>query len=255
MSSVIWNEQITTENIPSFIDDVLVQAKETKQQLLVFPGLVHEIYEQDHFTVTDYLLRCSKSFTDLVICPGSFLEKSASGTYHTAYLIQNGEVILKQRQLYLANWERDLGLTRGSDLQFVQLNNMIVALVVSTDTFYPQVIRYAKLSGVDLIISPVAMLDSGNFSRQLSGLWQNVQQNTLYAIESGLKGEFNNEIFNSESIIHAPIELTKNNDGMLVREHDQGNIIHIEIKKESLTNDVIFRPLDQLNINAYKDIF
>ena len=256
VASVVWNEQITNENVYSFIDETIIQATESKQNLIVFPAYIHEIFHRiNQQRLNNFFIELSTNSPNLVICPGSYFEKVNGETFHSSCLIKNGKIILQQRQLYLARWERKLNLSRGSRLNFMMLDEFKVALVISTDTFYPQVIRHAKMQGANLIISPVGIIGPQNFAKQISGLWQNVQQNTLFAIESGLKGEFQNETFSSESIIHAPIDLTETLDGMLARENDDVHLISSTLDSDSLESKVNFKPLQQLNNKAYQNLF
>src|SRR5690625_7718697 len=97
-------------------------------------------------------MQLSKKTNNLLICPGSYFEQVEGKTYHSSCLIKNGKIVLKQRQLYLAKWEQKLGLSRGTKLYFYQYHSFKIALIISTYTFYSQVIRYVTYQFVNLFL-------------------------------------------------------------------------------------------------------
>lgn len=114
------------------------------------------------------------------------------------------------------------------------------------------------MSGVELVLAPTAVKGSGNMSRQLAGLWQNVQANLFFGIESSFNGSFKGHDFQGSSIIHAPLDMTAGEDGFLALEGEnrEGAIITAELDNEKRKEAVRkFNTLAQLNIEAYKDIF
>jgi len=144
------------------------------------------------------------------------------------------------------------------ELNSISVGGMKLGIIISTDIFYPQVSRALAMSGVELVLSPVAIKGTVNMSRQLSGLWQNVQANLFFGIESGFKGSFNGCEFHSRSIIHAPLEMTGKEDGFMAFEGNaQGTpVVAAELDSEKRKEAVSkFNTLAQLNIEAYKDIF
>ncbi|KHO61843.1 Predicted amidohydrolase [Thermoanaerobacter uzonensis DSM 18761] len=249
-------EKITgKKEVLNKIDEILKVCQEKGACVVVFPALTGMLWDfEDKFL--EEMKKISLKYKDIAICPGSFFEKDGDKTYHSSFLLLNGEVILFQRQLYLAKWERDIGLSRGSILNIAEINGFKVSIILSTDVFYPQVARYAALKGVNLVISPVAIRgDERNYARQIAGLWQNVQQNLFFAVESGFKGECKGYSFYSESAIHGPLEMTRDDDGFLAKE-DDFPVIVVELderaRKEAISK---FDVLKQLNTEFYKRIF
>lgn len=237
------------------IDEILKVCQEKGAYVVVFPALTGMLWDfEDKFL--EEMKEISLKYEDIAICPGSFFEKDGGKTYHSSFLLLNGEVKLFQKQLYLAKWERDIGLSRGSTLNIAEINGFKVSIILSTDVFYPQVSGYAALKGVNLVISPVAIRgDERNYARQIAGLWQNVQQNLFFAVESGFKGEYGGYSFYSASAIHAPLEMTKNDDGFLAKEDDFPVII-VELNERARKEAVSkFDVLKQLNTEFYKRIF
>lgn len=235
-------------------EEVLRECEEKAVDLVVFPALTGEVcdFEEDFIEkIRDFSLR----YKDIAINPGSYFENHDGKVYHSSFVMLNGEIKLFQRQLYLARWERELGLSRDTALKIADIKGYKISIILSTDVFYPQVSRYAALKGVNLVLSPVAIKGQRNFARQIAGVWQNVQQNLFFAIESGFKGEYKGNNFYSEAAIHAPLEMTKDDDGFLAKEVDS-NIIIAELNEAERQKAISkFDVIKQLNINSYKGIF
>lgn len=222
--------------------------------LVVFPALTGVACDFGKDFIS-WVKEMSAKYNKIAINPGSFFEKENDNLYHSSFLILNGNFLIFQRQLYLSRWEKDLGFSRGKDLDIIEWAGFKMAIILSTDVFYPQVFRYAALKGVNLVLSPVAIKGRRNFARQIAGVWENVQQNLFFAVESGFKGEYKENNFYSEAAIHAPLEMTKDDTGFLAKE-DETNIIFSDLD-ESKRQEAVFKfdVLKQLNINSYKEIF
>lgn len=235
----------------------LEACRESGTRVVVFPALLGCFFD-DWEDYINEIIRMSRSYKGMAICPGSCYEKNSGRTYHTSWVIMDGKMIIKQRQIYLAKWEKKLGLSRGVELQSFSMDDMKLGVIVSTDIFYPQVSRALAMSGVELVLAPVAVKGDANAARQLSGLWQNVQANLFFGIESGFKGSFSGYGFHSASMIHAPLDMTENGDGILMKEDESGKnvIISADIDNRKRKAAVIrFNTLAQLNAGAYRDIF
>ena len=225
--------------------------------VVVFPALIGCLFDDGAIYVKD-IAKMSSSFKGMAICPGSYYEMDTGNKYHSSCVIMDGNIVMKQRQLYLAQWEKGLGLSRGIEINSISIEGIRLGIMISTDAFYPQVSRAFAMSGVELVLTPIAIKGSANMSRQLSGLWQNVQANLFFGLESGFKGSFKGYDFHSNSIIHAPLEMTADDDGFLALEGKSrdGAIITAELDNEKRKEAVErFNTLEQLNIEAYKDIF
>jgi predicted amidohydrolase len=250
-----FSEAGTYKKLLEKIHQWLDSCEENSVDVIVFPALLGCLYG-DGQRYMDDILRVSLKHKGISICPGSYYEKDTDGTYHSSCLIAGGCVILRQRQIYLAKWEKSLGLSRGTGLNYVYIGDLKTAIMVSTDLFYPQVSRMAAMSGAELVLAPAAVKSGRNLSRQLSGLWQNVQQNLFFGVESGFKGYFAGSDFYSRSIIHGPLELTEKENGFLALEDsaDKNYLITSEFDNEKRKQAVKkFNTLAQLNIELYKD--
>lgn len=255
---VVKNEDfdfITKDEILNKILLILIKALDERLDIIVFPGLFGCPFENDRDYI-EKILRMSINFKNIAICPGSYFEKSEGKVYHSSCIIQNGRILLRQRQLYLSRWERDLKLSRGENIGFADIKGFKTAILISTDTFYPQVSRYVAMSKADLVLSPVAIYGK-ILSYQLSALWQNVQQNLFFGVESGFKGKFDGKDFYSLSIIHAPLEMTERENGILeIERNNYSSIITAELDNEKRIKAVDkFNVLDKLNKKLYTNIF
>ncbi|GAI99473.1 unnamed protein product, partial [marine sediment metagenome] len=191
----------------------------------------------------------------IVICPGSYWHKEKNNIYHESCLIINGEVQLKQRQIYLARWERELGFSRGTKIKLKKIKDWNIVLIISTDIFYPQVSRMAVLRGADIVLSPVGFIGENNRTLQISGMWQEVQQNQFFAVEAGFNGFLGERNFWGESIIYAPLEMTGKENGFLTRTKGQQSLIIAELDNEKRRKAISkFDVLSQLNREFYQQM-
>ena len=191
----------------------------------------------------------------IAICPGSYWQKEKSNIYHESCLIINGEVQLTQRQIYLARWERESGFSRGTKIELKEIKDWKLALIISTDVFYPQVSRMVALKGTDIVLSPVGFIGEKNRSLQISGVWQEVQQNQFFAVESGFSGFLGEQSFWGESVIYAPLEMTGKENGFLTRSRGQQSLIIAQLDNEQRRKSILkFDVLSQLNREFYRQM-
>lgn len=213
--------------------------------LVVMPALIGFYFE--NFLSTAKCL--SKKYSNMYVCFGSYIEDGK----HASFIMKEGEIILKQYQIYLSSWEREMGFVKGDDLEIVNIDGFKVAIVLSTDAFYPQVSRYVAIKGVDLVLTPIAIRkEIFRMARQISGMWMNTQINLFFAVESGFKGKWNRMDFHSISMIHAPLEITKKGTGLLDVETGNKTILDVELDdfdREKARK--IFDPLKHLNVDFY----
>jgi len=251
------------------IKEYLEKAIKEQVDIIVFPGFMGCFFQQ--LSYPDRSIRSlineadSKEYIEQVkelsqgykiaICPGSYWQKEKRNIYHESSLIISGEVQLKQRQIYLARWERELGFSRGAKIELREIKDWRLALIISTDVFYPQVSRMIALRDADIVLSPVGFIGENNRALQVSGMWQEVQQNQFFAVESGFNGFLGEQSFWGESIIHAPLEMTEEGDGYLDRSRGQQSLIIAkldnELRKKAISE---FNVLLQLNHQFYRQM-
>lgn len=250
--------------------EYLEKAVKEKVDIIVFPGFTGCFYQQlscpdnrsagsiinkaDSREYIEQVKNLSQNYK-IAICPGSYWQKEKGSIYHESCLIINGKVQFKQRQIYLARWEREMGFSRGTDIELKEIKDWKLALIISTDVFYPQVSRMAALKGADIVLSPVGFTGEKNRALQISGMWQEVQQNQFFAIESGFNGFLGNYSFWGESVIYAPLEMTEGGDGYLKRSSGQQSLIIAELDNKKRRNAISkFDVLSQLNREFYRQM-
>ena len=251
------------------IKEYLEKAIKEQVDIIVFPGftgcffqqlsypdrsiqnLIKEADSREYIEQVKELSRAHK----IAICPGSYWQKGKGNIYHESCLIINGEVKLKQRQIYLARWERELGFSRGVKIELKEIKDWKLTLIISTDVFYPQVSRMVALRSADIVLSPVGFIGENNRNLQVSGMWQEVQQNQFFAVESGFNGFLGEQSFWGESIIHAPLEMTEEGDGYLDRSSGQQSLIIADLDNKKRRKAISkFNVLSQLNREFYQQM-
>ena len=252
------------------IKEYLEKAIKEEVDIIVFPGFTGCFYQQlscpynrstrslinkaDSREYIEQVKELSQNYK-IAICPGSYWQKEKGNIYHESCLIINGEVQLKQRQIYLARWERELGFSRGTKIELKKIKDWNIALIISTDVFYPQVSRMAALKGADIVLSPVGFTGEKNRALQVSGMWQEVQQNQFFAVESGFNGFLGEQSFWGESVIHAPLQMTEGEDGYLERSSGQQSLIIAELDNRKRRKAISkFDVLSQLNREFYQQM-
>jgi len=264
-----WKRIDKPETLVHKIKECLEKAVKEQVDIIVFPGFTGVFFQQlnypnrsirslnneaDSSEYIEQIKELSREYK-IAICPGSYWQKEKSNIYHESSLIINGEVQLKQRQIYLARWERELGFSRGVKIELREIKDWKLALIISTDVFYPQVSRMIALKGVDIVLSPVGFIGENNRALQVSGMWQEVQQNQFFAVESGFNGFLGEQSFWGESIIHAPLEMTEEGDGYLDRSRGQQSLIIAKLDNEQRKEAISkFNVLLQLNYQFYRQM-
>ena len=264
-----WKRIDKPKTLVHNIKEYLKKAIKEQVDIIVFPGFTGCFFQQlsypdrsirslineaDSREYIEQVKELSKEYK-IVICPGSYWQKEKNNIYHESSLIINGEIQLNQRQIYLARWERELGFSRGAKIELRKIKDWRLALIISTDVFYPQVSRRIALRGADIVLSPVGFTEEKNWALQVSGMWQEVQQNQFFAVESGFNGFLGKQSFWGESVIYAPLEMTEKGDGYLERSSGQQSLIITELDNKKRRKAISkFDVLSQLNREFYQQM-
>jgi len=264
-----WKRIDKPKTLVHNIKEYLKKAIKEQVDIIVFPGFTGCFFQQlsypdrsirslineaDSREYIEQVKELSKEYK-IVICPGSYWQKEKNNIYHESSLIINGEIQLNQRQIYLARWERELGFSRGAKIELREIKDWRLALIISTDVFYPQVSRRIALRGADIVLSPVGFTEEKNWALQVSGMWQEVQQNQFFAVESGFNGFLGKQSFWGESVIYAPLEMTEKGDGYLERSSGQQSLIITELDNKKRRKAISkFDVLSQLNREFYQQM-
>jgi predicted amidohydrolase len=264
-----WKRIDKPKTLVHKIKEYLEKAIKEQVDIIVFPGFTGCFFQQlsypdrsirslineaDSREYIEQVKELSQGY-QIAICPGSYWQKEKNNIYHESSLIINGEIQLNQRQIYLARWERELGFSRGAKIELREIKDWRLALIISTDVFYPQVSRRIALRGADIILSPVGFRGENNPALQVSGMWQEVQQNQFFAVESGFNGFLGEQNFWGESMIHAPLAMTRRENGFLARSKGQQGLIIAELDNKKRRKAISkFDVLSQLNREFYQQM-
>ncbi|MBS4032557.1 MAG: carbon-nitrogen hydrolase family protein [Clostridiales bacterium] len=189
------------------------------------------------------------------LVPGS-LWLQDGGIYSSSCLISpGGEMLGYQRQIFLSRQERELGLSRGEEAEVFETGIGRLGIIIGTDAWYPEVGRVLALKGAEVVCHCGALSAGENRWLQLAGMWQQVQQNQFFCVESQLAAEIAGQKFAAESLLHAPCEMTAGFEGILARGGLGGEPVSAELDKEKRLQVVNSYPLLKLlNPMAYEDM-
>lgn len=255
--SVAERQRITgAAEVLRLIEARCQRAADEDVDLLALPGFIGCWYQELAQAAADYLgeLQRISRGAGFYLCSGIYYSSCETSTRHAASLLHDGCIILEQRQLYLARWERAQQLGRGRAVEVVPLNDSFTAgMVINTDVFYPQVARALVLKGANLLLCPVGFVEPENLCRQLAGVWNLVQQNQVFAVESGFKVEVAGTSLWGSTIIYAPLDLTADDSGFLVCADNRSGWVVAELE-EAKRQQVLrhYDVLSQLNPELYQ---
>ena len=154
----------------------------------------------------------------LYLLAGTTLEHDQGRLYHTAYLFgPQGEICGKQRQTHLTREERELGLSRGTELLLFPAGPFQVGIVIGNDSRHPETGRILALQGADILLHPGAMGEGFTGPSQEAGMWAQVQQNQCWAVEAQRCGTIGERSFAAASAFIGPCEATADLSGYLAR--------------------------------------
>lgn len=215
---------------------------------LELPPAWHSEYREMQSTITRHLLA--------YLVPGSTLVLDRGEIYHETCLISpGGELQGCQRQLFLSREERELGWCRGDTAAVFDTDLGKVAILTGTDAWYPEVGRVLALQGADIVCCCGAIRSEENKWRQLAGIWQQVQQNQFFCVESQLKATLAGDSWSAPSLIHAPCEMTEGFTGLLAGSLDSeeyGDYLEAELDRQARQDVMNSYPLLKLlNAAAY----
>jgi len=178
--------------------------------------------------------------------------------YNTAYLFgPEGQVLGTQRQTHLSPMERQWGLSRGDHLMVFQTEVGRIGLVVGTDVYYPEVSRILCLRGANVLIHPMytTAYSQADWMRRL---WREVQANQVFGLESALVGGLFEQPCHGKSAIHAPLNMTTENNGLLAAAEttDSEEVVVAEMDFDRLQQAIDEDPIYKvLNYRLYERYF
>ncbi|MGE5553869.1 MAG: nitrilase-related carbon-nitrogen hydrolase [Betaproteobacteria bacterium] len=143
----------------------------------------------------------------------SLLQVEAEGGFrHEAAVYgPDGTLLGRQAQTHAFRREAAAGLRPSCGLSVIETRLGRLGLVIGSDAWYPEVSRILALSGAEILLFPEAVRSPYPLWRQVAGAWQEVQQNQVFGLESGLAGWG----FVGRAAVFGPCELTPGQTGQL----------------------------------------
>jgi predicted amidohydrolase len=148
----------------------------------------------------------------LCVATTGLVDVGARRFHHEGVLFgADGEVLGRQTQTHAGRREALWGLAPTARLAPFDTPLGRVGMVLGADAWHPEVSRILALQGADLLLFPKAVVGPYPLWMQVSGAWEEVQQNQVFGIESGLAGG----PFLARAAVFAPCELTPGLTGQL----------------------------------------
>jgi predicted amidohydrolase len=193
------------------------------------------------------------------VAAGTLLLPDQQGRlYHTAHLFgPGGELVGRQHQTHLGLQERAWGLACGDELPVFPTPVGHLGFVLGEDVRYPEVSRILALQGANVLVHPVATPVESQ-AAWLARLWREVQGNQVFGLEAALVGELWGTTWRGRSTIHAPLEMTAGNTGILAqaRSSDSEEIVLADLDFARLQQVVDeYHIFGQLNYRLYEREF
>lgn len=134
--------------------------------------------------------------------------------YSRCWLVDDrGQVCFRQDQTH----DRSGTLTIGDSLHICRTSLGTVGFLLGDDVRVPEVGRILRLQGANLFLAYSFLPAPANPWRQWAGVWQQVQQNQVFALEASFNGQIDGHDYAGDNVIHAPCEMTVGDSGFLAR--------------------------------------
>ncbi len=195
-----------------------------------FPSAVREMLDNPDASnrYHDLHSQMAKRFK-LFLAAGTTWVRQGDRLLHIAPVYQpDGTLLGEQAQTHLSRMEQQWGWARGADLAVWSTEIGPIGLVVGTDVWYPEVSRILTLQGAMMLLAPAMVPAPAGFHLTLAGMWQEVQQNQVFALENWPGGPMAGEDWCGWSAIYGPCEATPGETGFVapIPQADGGPPLH-----------------------------
>ena len=152
----------------------------------------------------------------LHIMTGSYTLAANESVVNRAFLYgPDGKLIGTQDKVHLLPVEEEWKLNRGRKFNVFDTAIGRLAMPVCMDATYFETFRILENMGAEIVMLPIANLETYNYWLALRGIWPRVQESPLFGVKSALVGSIAGLTFTGRAGIFAPLELTSNRDGVL----------------------------------------
>ncbi|HCF57174.1 MAG TPA: hypothetical protein DFS52_04135 [Myxococcales bacterium] len=140
----------------------------------------------------------------------------------TMAIAPDGSIIGEQDQTHVSPEESARGQLAGRVAKAFALpppapRGLRLGMLVGLDAWYPEVGRILMLKGASLLVASVAMPAPYEPWRQVAAMWQQAQQNQVFAIEACAVGRWGEAEFAGRSAILGPCEAVATGSGILAQ--------------------------------------
>ncbi len=210
------------------VEAAAAAAKRSEPDLYVFPGLLAmslcpafdpaapDAAAIDGGAREAYIAAGSYAARTLGACvvPGSIYVRSGDDRIqeYAAVFDRQGNLVGEQRQTH-AN---PPAISVSDELATIAVEEGVkIGLLLGRDAWFPEASRILALSGADVLVAPLAPAAPYPAEEALWGMWQEVQQNQTFGVESGLAGQVGSQRYDGRAAVFAPCEITPEASGFL----------------------------------------
>ena len=195
---------------------------------------------------------------NLYIMAGSYTLSSGNEVVNRAFLYgSDGRLIGIQDKVHLLPIESEWQLKRGASFSLYETAVGRLALPVCMDATYYETFRILEKKGAEVILLPIANMESYNYWLALRGIWPRVQESPIYGVKSALVGSIAGMTFTGRAGIFAPLELTPQRDGVVaeVETFSEEGFAVADLDLEALQQLRHNHPWRDSNLSLYKRYF
>lgn len=152
----------------------------------------------------------------IYIYTGSFLLLENGMLYNAGALYgPDGRCIGTQKKLHLTDFEADLKMGCGDNLEVYELPIGRVAFPICMDATYFETFRVARELNTDIVIMPIADMGEYDLLSAMRGIWGRVQESYVYGLKASLNGWIAGMHFTGRAGIYAPLSISPHDDGVI----------------------------------------
>lgn len=169
-------------------------------------------------------------------------------TESTEWRSPGGAMAARTLRLHTAT---DPALCGGDEIIPVELSETCAGFVCGDDAWSPEQCRILALLGCDMLLSPQALRKPYRRWSQVAGLWQQVQQNQVFGIESCLVGG----AFAGRSAILGPCDMRPGFSGYLAEATDESSdyvLTAVLARQDLIHARRSFAIFDHFNTDLYR---
>ncbi|NLM52509.1 MAG: hypothetical protein GX197_06785 [Firmicutes bacterium] len=164
------------------------------------------------------------------VCGTTFTSTNGNLYHEAVFLTPQGTILGRQKQLTLSAAEKKLGFIQGEERQVFTTPMGKIGIMLGADAWHGETGQALSRQGAEIICYCGAMPKTTS-CRQAEGMWQQVQQNKFFCVESQLFANIAGHQFQAKTQILAPCELTSDFSGILAQHTTDGRPVFATLNK------------------------